>query len=73
MKCLVLSFVVSLACGSTVYVERLPSIVEQSMKDGTWKEKWAEYERKREEAKLKGESEPITDLYNVRKSLVSLS
>jgi len=55
---------VALAAANTVYVERLPSILEQSMKDGTWKQKWAEYELKREIAKVKGESEPQTDIYN---------
>ena len=37
------------------------------MKDGTWKQKWAEYEKKREQAKLKDESEPQHDFYNVHK------
>jgi gastricsin len=34
------------------------------MKDGTWAQKWAEYQLKREQAKLKDESEPQTDFYN---------
>ena len=73
MKLLLLSVVVALAAANTVHVERLPSILEQSMKDGTWKQKWAEYQLKREIAKVKGESEPQTDIYNVRKHFSVLS